>query len=125
MRLHAAGTNLLTGTSRAPVREFGATSAPGGGTWLDRLGAGVGGFVSSSPYEGVGYEVRAIPVVTYIGERLVVTGPGATWLLGRTFDPATVSLGLNWEFPGPRITDSPIVRNGPYFAAFGSVTWRF
>lgn len=44
------------------------------------VGVGVGAVVQALPYRGAtGVQVQPIPLVTYLGDRLAILGPGVTW----------------------------------------------
>lgn len=73
---------------------------------VKKWSAGVGILFKSSPYIGNEPRILPLPLISYRGERLTVTGPRAEYLLGRT-GPLNYSLRLAVDFEGYEEDDDP------------------
>jgi outer membrane protein len=69
----------------------------------------VGAFYSTEPYKGFDGELRAFPTLIYFGERLTVTGPRATYRLGR-WSGLSLRAVVNYDFSGYEEDDSDALR---------------
>ena len=70
-----------------------------------RIGIGVGGIVNESPYDRDEARFIVIPMISYMGDRLSITGPVISYLLA-TPGSTTLSTYLQYSFQGFDIDDS-------------------
>jgi len=66
--------------------------------------AGVMAIVSSSPYRGGDTEVRVLPLISFIGEKLFVTGPRAGYNLFKN-QPLSVNVFAEYKFASDAFED--------------------
>mgnify|MGYP006276767621 CR=1 FL=1 len=64
-----------------------------------RFGIGVGAIINESPYQEGNPRVTAIPMITYMGDRLSITGPVISYLLAN-IGPATIRGRMRYSFDG-------------------------
>jgi MipA family protein len=64
-----------------------------------RLGVGLAAIVNQSPYDTRRARLIAIPMISYIGRRIIVTGPRVSWLFTSTPHTRT-ALTLQYSFDG-------------------------
>ncbi len=70
-----------------------------------RFGLGVGGIVNENPYDSDGARSLFIPMITYMGDRLSITGPMVRYLVA-TPSAFTFSLYCRYSFEGFDVDDS-------------------
>jgi outer membrane protein len=70
-----------------------------------RIGLGVGAIVKENPYDSDAARLIAIPMITYMGDRLSVTGPEISYLL-TSRRAVALSARLRYSFDGFDIEDS-------------------
>ncbi len=70
-----------------------------------RFGVGVGGIVKANPYDTDAARFIAIPMISYMGDRLSITGPVIAYLLA-TPGSARLSAYLRYSFEGFDVDDA-------------------
>ena len=93
-------TFAFTNESGRAIATLSAPPAP-----PQEWGVGVMGIVSDSPYRGADTETKAIPFLSFVGERFTLIGPRAGYNLRRD-GPLAVNAVASFEFEEEAFEDS-------------------